>query len=323
MPPHPAARTSGQLLAFLKRISGKQTVAGIHNDLKTGGPAHHSDKLRSITGKSPALWGGDFLFDARMESRWDMIHEAERQWRAGAVVNLMWHASPPNQGPCCEWKGGILSHLSDAEWSDLITDGGKLNRIWKDRMDGIAPYLRHLADHEVEVLWRPLHEMNQAEFWWGGRPGKEGTARLFQITHDYLVGEKGLDNLVWTWDIQDLRFDWDAYHPGDAYFDVMALDMYSMGYTDSLYEAMIRIAGSKVIGLGEVAAMPTPEQLARQPRYAFAMGWADLVFEKNTNRHLTALFHAPNVLNLEDMPGWQSADHPGGNSAGYMDITGL
>lgn len=319
MPTNRPDRAPGRLLTFLKGISGNRTVAGIHNDLKIGGPAHHTDKLRSITGRFPALWGGDFLFDDRMESRWAMIHEAERQWRAGAVVNLMWHASPPNQGLHCEWKGGILSRLSDTEWSDLITEGGKLNRVWKERMDGIVPYLRYLAERKVEVLWRPLHEMNQGDFWWGGRPGPKGTARLYQITHDYLAGVKGLDNLVWTWDVQDLRFDWEDYHPGDRYFDVMALDMYSMGFTDSLYEAMVRIARDKPFGLGEVATMPTPAQLARQPRYAFVMGWADLVFEKNPDLRLIDLFHAPNVLNRDAMPGWDS----GRPSAAAGEIAGL
>ena len=38
-----------------------------------------------------------------------------------------------------------------------------------------------------------------------GRPaGTRGTARLYQITHDYLVGTKGLTNLIWVWDVQDL-----------------------------------------------------------------------------------------------------------------------
>jgi mannan endo-1,4-beta-mannosidase len=169
----PARR--GRLLPFLRAISGSRILFGIHNDLQAGGPSHCSDRLRSITGRTPALWGGDFLFDRRMEKRWDMIREAERQWKAGAVVNLMWHASPPNQGPACGWEGGILSRLSDSEWSDLTSDGGSLNRVWKERMGGIVPYLKYLEDRGVEALWRPLHEMNQEKFWWAGRPGPEGT----------------------------------------------------------------------------------------------------------------------------------------------------
>lgn len=281
-------------------------MAGIHNDLTTGGPSRHTDRLHAVTGRMPALWGGDFLFDARMEKRWDMIREAERQWRAGAVVNLMWHASPPNQGPACAWEGGILSRLSDSEWDDLVNEGGALNREWKARMDGIAPYLKYLEDRKVEVLWRPFHEMNQEKFWWGGRPGEDGTARLYRLTRDYLTREKGLASLVWTWDVQDLRFDWEGYHPGPDQFDVMALDVYGKGFTDSLYREMLRLAGDKPFGLGEVAKMPTAAILGRQSRYCFVMGWSDLVFDRNTERGLARLLAAPNILTLENMPGWES-----------------
>lgn len=55
-------------------------------------------------------------------------------------------------------------------------------------------------------------------FWWGGRPGPDGTRRLYQITHDYLKYDKNLTNLIWTWNIQDfgtLLEDADAYNPGD------------------------------------------------------------------------------------------------------------
>lgn len=298
--PSPALRT----LAFLREISGRRTLLGIHNDLKTGGPSHFTDRFHGLTGRHPALWSGDFLFDDRAARRWDMVREAERQWRAGALVNLMWHASPPNQGPTCAWEGGILSRLADAEWTDLVTEGGTLNRAWKARMDEIAPYLAYLADRGVEVLWRPLHEMNQEKFWWGGRPGPDGGARLFRLTRDYFTRAKGLRNLVWTWDIQDLRFDWDGYHPGDECFDVMALDVYSMGFTDRLYREMLRLAGDKPIALGEAAELPTPEILRRQPRYAFVMGWADLAFSRNTPDTLRALVAAPETLLREDMPGW-------------------
>lgn len=57
-----------------------------------------------------------------------------------------------------------------------------------------------------------------SSFWWGGRPGPDGTRRLYQITHDYLKNEKNLTNLIWTWNIQDfgtLLYDADAYNPGD------------------------------------------------------------------------------------------------------------
>lgn len=296
---------AGKVLAYLQSISGTRTVAGVHNDQKTGGVTYYTDKLKATTGKVPGLWGGDFSYDAaRVANRWNMIYEAEKQWNQGALVNIMWHACPPTGGEVCDWDADIHSNLSDRQWMDLITEGGALNKAWKTRMDGIAQYLKYLDDKGVEVLFRPHHEMNQGGFWWGGRPGPAGTAALFRLTHDYLTKVKGLKNLVWTWDIQDLSWDWALYNPGAEYWDVFALDVYSHGYTDSLYNSMLRIAGDKPIALGEVSHFPTPEILANQPRWTFVMGWANLTYDDNTAPELTSLFNGSNVMTRDEMPGW-------------------
>lgn len=68
------------------------------------------------------------------------------------------------------------------------------------------------------LLILPFSLTHTSSFWWGGRPGPDGTRRLYQITHDYLKHEKNLTNLIWTWNIQDfgtLLYDADAYNPGD------------------------------------------------------------------------------------------------------------
>lgn len=302
----PAPRAATKTLDFLRKIAGKHTVVGVHNDQKTGGVNYYTDRLRTITGKYPGLWSGDFSYDGRINTRWQMIYEAERQWNAGAMVNIMWHACPPTVAEPCSWDGNIKGDLSDAQWRDLITEGGNLNRVWKQRIDKIAPFLKYLEDRGVEVLWRPHHEMNQGNFWWGGRSGPTGTAALYRVTHDYMTKEKGFRNLAWTWDIQDLRFDWDGYHPGDAYFDVMALDMYQMGYTDSLYRSMLRLAGGKPIALGEVQKMPSPAALEKHPLYTFVLGWAYMTVNDNSAAALTSLFTDTRSLTRDEMPGWQN-----------------
>jgi mannan endo-1,4-beta-mannosidase len=295
---------ASKLLQFFREVSGKRTLLGIHNDLKAGGPAYHSERMRDSIGRWPALWSGDFLFDERRDRRWDMVREAERQWRAGAVVNLMYHAAPPGMDEPCAWEGGVLSRLSDSEWIDLVTEGGVLNESWKARLDTFVPYLAWLRDRGVEALFRPLHEMNQEKFWWGGRKGSDGSARLWRLTREYLRRGKGLDNLVWTWDVQDLRFDWEAYDPGEEAFDLLAVDVYQMGFTSELYRKALALAGGKPMGLGEVARFPDAKTLAAQPGWAFVMGWADLAFESNTPERLRALAADPRMLLREDMPGW-------------------
>jgi mannan endo-1,4-beta-mannosidase len=309
--PSPAPFRASRLLPFLREISGRRTLLGIHNDLKAGGPDYHSERMRALIGRSPALWSGDFLFDERRDRRWDVVREAERQWRAGAVVNLMYHAAPPGMDEPCAWEGGVLSRLSESAWIDLVTEGGSLNERWKARLDSLVPYLGWLRDRGVEALFRPLHEMNQEKFWWGGRPGPEGSPRLWRLTHEYLVRGKGLDNLVWTWDVQDLRFDWDGYDPGGDAYDVLAVDMYQMGFTEKLYRQALALARGKPMGLGEVARFPDARSLAAQPGWAFAMGWADLPFETHSPESLRALAADPRMLLREDMPGWDGQPRSG------------
>ena len=301
-----AAAQSTQVLPYLQSISGTKTLAGQHNKEPNAEPTKWTDFIRKTTGKYPALWSGDFLFQQEnIDNRWKMIRQARKQYRKGAVVNIMWHACPPGTGEPCGWDPGLLNQLlTDAQWQELITDGTPLNKAWKARMDGIAVYLQYLKDKHVEVLFRPLHEMNQGKFWWGGRPGPNGTARLYQITHDYLRKTKGLTNLIWVWDMQDMSRDFAQYNPGEAYWDVFAFDVYDQGYDKSWYDYILPIVGSKPIAIGECATLPTPEILAAQPRWTFFMSWAELVQEKNSVEAIKHIYAAPQVLTRDELPKW-------------------
>jgi mannan endo-1,4-beta-mannosidase len=307
--------TGSKVLNFLRSISGSRTVAGEHNREPNSAPAMwtnwiHDPPPGANTGRYPGLWSGDFLFEqVNIDARQTMINEAKNQWQQGALINLMYHACPPTQGEACDFGGGVLSSLTDAQWNELITDGSNLNSIWKARLDVISGFLQDLKDNGVEVLWRPLHEMNQGKFWWGGRPGPQGTARLYQITHDYMVGIKGLTNLIWVWDVQDLDFNWAPYNPGDSYWDVLAMDMYGDGYTTQKYQTLLQLAGGKPIAIGECEILPTAAELAAQPRWTFFMAWAELVHMDgaritNTIQQIQDLYNAANVITRDQLPGW-------------------
>lgn len=303
----PVKNTSVQIgvLQYLYSISGSKTLAGQHNDRKIGDdPLYHTHKIEAITGLKPALWGADFSFDNRIKGRWNMIYEAERQYNNGAVVNLMFHGCPPTLAEPCDWDKGIKSKLTDEQWNELTTDGASLNTTWKARLDEICVYLQYLKDKNVTVLWRPFHEMNQKNFWWGGRPGPSGTRKLFQLTHDYMVNKKGLTNLIWCWNMQDLTMDWDQYNPGEGYWDVLTFDIYGKGYGDNWYKYALTFAGNKPIAIGETNRLPTPEILSRESRYVFFMGWADLVFTDNTPEKIKTIYTSTNVITLDKMPGW-------------------
>jgi mannan endo-1,4-beta-mannosidase len=299
-----------ELLGFLQGISGKKTLSGEHN--REAGEGDFIQAIHDVTGHYPALWGGDFLYESdAIQNRPNVISYLTNGWKGGAVISLMYHACPPTQGEACDWQGGVLSSLTDAQWSDLVTDGGTLNGVWKKRLDAIAPYFQQLKDAGMAALFRPHHEMNQGVFWWAGRKGTGGTAALYRVTHDYLVKDKGLDNIVWVWSVQDI---WDsatnswnfaAYDPGAAYWDVMSLDFYDgAGYTADKYSAMLAVAGNKPIAIGECPTLPTSDELKAQPRWTYFMGWAELVQQNDSNTAITSVYTAPNVLTQDGMPGW-------------------
>ena len=301
------ASTSFETLDYLYDISGKKTLAGQHS-------RKYWEKIQRVSGDYPALWGEDMMYlptnGTGSMAQWRALvtHNAKQRWTEGAVVSMMFHACPPTQAEPCDWWGngdkGVLGTLSNAQWSELITDGTTLNQNWKARLDAIYPYLKELDDAGVELLFRPLHEMNQGAFWWGGRSGPSGTRKLYQITRDYLEKEKGLTNLIWVWDIQDfstLASDLSSYDPGSDYWDVLALDVYwsdGQGYTTNKYNLIKNKAAGKPIAIGECEVLPAAATLTSQPDWTFFMGWSELTQQKNSETNIRNLYNSPYVLTL-------------------------
>ncbi|MES1219969.1 MAG: glycosyl hydrolase [Bacteroidota bacterium] len=303
-------QTPFKSLNYLYRISGKNVVAGIHNREPNSSPAAWTNQIYSTTGKYPGLWSGDFLFQAdNIANRQTMINEAINQWQHGALISILWHACNPALSEPCGWDAnGVLSRLSDDQWTQLITDGTTINSKWKAMMDEVAVYLQQLKDNGVEVLWRPLHEMNQQSFWWGGRPGANGTRKLFQITHDYLKNIKGLTNLIWVWDVQDfttLASDVINYNPGNDYWEVLALDIYGNGgFSLPKYNTIVAAAGGKPIAIGECSKLPIADELGAQPKWTFFMSWSELTYSSNSDAEIQALYNNSRVVTRDKLPGW-------------------
>jgi mannan endo-1,4-beta-mannosidase len=300
--------TNSKVLSFMYSQMGKKTMSGIHNKEPNTLPTQYTNWMYSLAGVYPAYWDADFQFGATDQAnRAIMIDSGIAQWKKCAMIGLMYHMCSPITTESCAWDPGVghsgsgtSDKPSSAQWTQLVTDNTPLNDTLKLRLKHIAPYFQQLQAQGIEVLFKIFHEMNQGFFWWGGNTGATGTSRLFQIAHDYMTDSLGLTNIIWVWDVQDLDFTWSQYNPGSQYWDIMAVDMYSMGYTTTLYNNALDIAGTKPLGIGECYTIPTAAQLASQPRWSYFCSWADGTVTTN----IKSVYTASNVISLNSMPCW-------------------
>lgn len=312
-----------KVLAYLKSIQGKKSAIGIE-DKDSGNPTADSDQMASIGGNGyPSFWSGDWGFGSNLPAaRENLVKAGEAQWAKGAIVQYIYHACSPLLGANenCSYEGGAAgtnikgSSLTDDEWTRLTTAGQDLNQVWLARLDLLAAYFAELKAAGVAPLFRPLHEINASSAngglwaWWQGRPGPTGSPKLYQITHDYLVNVKGLDNIIWVYNTQDyttLTDDVANYSPGAAYFDIAALDVYNTGFTTTNYAAMVKIAAGKPIGIAECYTLMNPSVLTNQPLWTYVAMWPDQLTSSANASVLPALFGDDQVVKLSQMPGWK------------------
>ncbi|QUQ65682.1 glycosyl hydrolase [Kutzneria sp. CA-103260] len=316
--------TRDNVIAFLRQITGNHTVSGVHNKEPLSNPSQYTAQAHAITGKWPGLWGGELGFTSTdIANRQTMVSQARTEWANGSLVNLTWHMCRPDVATC-QFDGGVNgSRLSDSEWSQLITNGTTLNNDYKAKLDTAVPYFQQLKDAGVPVLFRPLHEMNEGWAWWGGRPGANGSAKLFQITHDYLLS-KGLTNIVWVWNVKDTDANNGSagaagFYPGDNYVDVASLDPWDHGFpTSDWYQAIVNVSHGKPVSLAEVGTVPSPSQLAAQPNWTWFMIWSDYLTSANSPGGLQATFSSARVLSQG-----QFTIPAGGGTPGGGQITGV
>jgi len=279
------------LLKKLCALSGKGILTGQHN--YPNERSLDSDRVTALTGKTPAVWGSDFGFldgedKDSIVHRDQMIAEAIRQAKAGAIITLCWHMmrptedepgpAGPNGRPSPAWRGSVQARLSDEQWLELITSDSPLHRRWERYMDTAAGFLKQLQDAGVPVLWRPMHENNGTFFWWGGRPGPYGTAFLYRELYNRLTHVHKLNNLLWVWNQNGPApgGEFYSFFPGHAFVDVVSYDNYRP-LEERYYWEALTIANGKPVALGEVGVAPTSEVLKEQPKWVWFMVWGGMV----------------------------------------------
>ena len=185
-------------------------------------------------GHYPAVYGMD-LGGIEMDWPKNLDSNPFEQMRAsavahherGGVITISWH--PRN--PLTE---GNAWDVSSDKVIESILPGGEKHELFMTWLEKAADFLGSMktADGEaVPVIWRPWHEHTGSWFWWGQNLcTAEQYKALWQMTYDYMVKARDLDNLVWAYspgagDLSSVEVFGERY-PGDEIIDMVGFDCY-------------------------------------------------------------------------------------------------
>jgi mannan endo-1,4-beta-mannosidase len=305
-----ASQEAKDLLNYLYQISGKKTLSGMHNVI--GAMSKKSDRIYNLTGKYPAVWGGDFGFaDSthdidNINYRPLLVPEIKKQHHNGSIIVISYHQANPFLGEPTPFKGGIISKLTDEQWKELLTPGTPLYEKWRKQMDLLAFHLILLRDAKIPVIFRPYHEMNGDWFWWGGRKGKDGFIALWNQLYKYYTNHHQLNNLLWAWTPDKPKPGVEDFFPDSHTIDILGCDIYPQKdnpevYPQEWYDRMHRLANGKPLALTENSVLVHPELLKKQP-WVWFMSWGDMVFNTNSDSEIKKTYRSKKVITRDELP---------------------
>jgi mannan endo-1,4-beta-mannosidase len=262
----------------------KQTIIGQHSQVhKETYPGQYYDRVGTITGgKLPGFLELDFG-PGKYHSSYNepyiqqAMNRAIDVWNAGdSIIGYAFHMSVPGS-PSKAFEYNFPGPQNDAAWFARTVDKAN-NTIEYQRLihelSFAADGLQQFKDADVPIIFRPFHEMNKLvdPFWWGNR-NPDDYKKLWNVAHEYLVEERGLDNLLFTW----CPYEWDgtyganpwAFYPGDDKVDIVGVDIYEGNpyFPAKFYTDMANLNKPRI--LGENNKMP--------------VRWSDVAFPQNVS----------------------------------------
>ncbi|SMG42303.1 glycosyl hydrolase [Fibrobacter sp. UWB13] len=302
------------------------------------------------SGHYPAIGGFDMLFAAggHHEEGWfkgyteNNLVMTEQLWEMGGIPTYTWHwkvgedtvfytqGTPAgfNNPGCTEDVMGTSEtntcfNYTKAFKGDKCQDIDETSQEYKDivaDVDIVSGYFKQLQEKGIAVVWRPLHEASGGWFWWG-TASPECYVQLYRLVFDRMVNTNKLTNLIWVWNINtDPKFGYDysalnaAWYPGDAYVDIVAVDIYDPlndhNSAANYYNKIVSDVGtSKMIALSENGAIPDIDSIAEDRAYwsywmTWSQTWSGNFLEKTTTEMWKKNLDDNRIIALDDMPGW-------------------
>jgi mannan endo-1,4-beta-mannosidase len=299
---HDATPEAKALLARLAGAGNGGVLSGQMNDPTA--PSAATEAVAQATGKQPAIYGAELAGPAE-----GVVAEAIRAHKNHAEVALSWHPSRPTDNAAPDAK----VQLTVYEWSELITPGTSLNKLWLEQVDKTAESLKELEKAGVAVLFNPLPEANGNTFWWAGRKGARGSAELYRQLFDRLVNHDGVHNLVWVWEagVPDFRPGGGGppgagspvdFFPGYLVTDVLQIRLSQLSTRFPAGRMLAQIAMEKPIGVELTGNIPDPAALTQNSGFAWFLAAPPAAAPTDPaarNAALTKLYGDPLIVSLD------------------------
>jgi mannan endo-1,4-beta-mannosidase len=184
---------------------------------------------KDITGSHPAFYESDFMWYGQNKAFMQRDLLAMRQaFERGGVVGYSWHIR------------GMKSHSFYAKVDGKFTADkhlvkdilGNPNRNENPSLNWLLTLIDSLVIPVFQqlgfpIVFRPWHEMNGDWFFWGsGNCSPDEYKALYRLTVNY-IRSKGVENILYAWSPD--KSAGLQYYPGDAYVDVLGMDIYEPG----------------------------------------------------------------------------------------------
>jgi mannan endo-1,4-beta-mannosidase len=281
------------LYDYLLSIYGGKTLSGAM--AKVAWNTDEAGWIYKWTGKYPAIATFDYIHLPDSPANWidySDITPVLDWWNAKGLVGAGWHWIVPTYEGSTSYT--YDPSKTDFKPSNVVVDGTWENKVAKADLAKISSYLLLLQDHNIPVIWRPLHEAagntytqwkSGAWFWWG-RDGAEAYKALWRFMFDYFR-DAGVRNLIWVWVTQTSEpgdSDYEFY-PGDDYVDIVGRDIYgdksndyivSSADIESQFETITHMIPHKMAALSEMGSVDNiSKQRDAGAEWLYFMPWYD------------------------------------------------
>lgn len=255
-----------ELYQYLRNeVWGKKVLSGCQAEWNYN--INDAERIYKASGKYPKVNVFDFQ---HFDQPWiNYRTPTAKQWhQSGGIVSFMWHIHIPTNAfveQKSDWEGFYIHGEKPCHIlpSRCATEETLENRIFQQKLEGVAQLLLYYQSQGIPIIWRPLHEASGQWFWWGAEDGA-AYKQLYRYMFDYFC-QAGVHNLIWVWTSETGDDDW---YPGDEYVDIVARDGYPKNNTTHISQAedfrrLRQAHPNKMTALPECNSVPSWENMQK------------------------------------------------------------